>query len=109
MKLNYFNNFKNLNSLIVIIILYSILITTIYSHIPYTTGQLHNYSTIDFELSYAKIFYDESTDSTLQVTKNKKESDIFYYVLGILILMAAGFILKQRYAQYLKEKDTFLK
>ena len=105
MKLDYF---KILNSLIVVIILYCFSSTTINKHIPYDTNQLHNYSTIDLQVNYATIFYDESVDSTLQETKNKKESDIFYYVLGILILIAAGFILKQRYAQYLKEKDTFL-
>ena len=106
MKLDYF---KILNSLIVVIILYCFLSVTINKHVPYDTNQLHNYSTIDLQVNYATIFYDESVDSTLQETKNKKESDIFYYVLGILILIAAGFILKQRYAQYLKEKDTFLK
>ena len=40
-------------------------------------------------------FYDEE--------KNER-SDLFYYLLGILILIISAFILRQRYKQYLDEK-----
>ena len=43
----------------------------------------------------AEVFDEKDTSSS--VTNNKEKSDWFYYALGIMILIAAGFILKQRY------------
>jgi hypothetical protein len=37
--------------------------------------------------------------------EEKERSDLFYYILGIIILIASAFILRQRYKQYLEEKD----
>jgi hypothetical protein len=47
-------------------------------------------------------FFNES-DTSSSVTSKEEKSDLFYYILGIIILIAAGFILKQRYEQYLKQ------
>ena len=44
-------------------------------------------------------------DSTLSEQNEKGKSDTFYYILGIFILIASGFILKQRYEQYVKQRD----
>jgi len=61
------------------------------------------------QIVYANIidneFYNESDTSSSAANKEEK-SDLFYYVLGILILIASGFILKQRYEQYLKQRDN---
>ena len=48
----------------------------------------------------------EPGDTSSSVTHKGEKSDLFYYVLGIIILIAAGFILKQRYEQYLKQRDN---
>ena len=37
--------------------------------------------------------------------EEEKRSDLFYYILGILILIISAFILRQRYKQYLEEKN----
>jgi hypothetical protein len=50
-------------------------------------------------------FFDQS-DTSSRATNKGDNSDLFYYVLGIIILIAAGFILKQRYEQYLKQHDN---
>ena len=47
-----------------------------------------------------------ASDTSSSVTNKQEKSDWFYYALGILILIAAGFILKQRYEQYLKQRDN---
>ena len=60
------------------------------------------------QIVYAKFIADEffeEKDTSSSVTGEEEKSDLFYYVLGILILIAAGFILKQRYEQYLKQRD----
>jgi hypothetical protein len=56
-----------------------------------------------FATLYEFIF--SKSDSTLSEQIEKDKSDLFYYILGILILIASGFILKQRYEQYLKQRD----
>ncbi|UCH66682.1 MAG: hypothetical protein JSW63_06035, partial [Ignavibacterium sp.] len=38
----------------------------------------------------------------LQEEEKKERSDLFYYILGILILIISAFILRQRYKQYLE-------
>ncbi len=61
------------------------------------------------QIVYAKFFDNEffnEIDTSSSVVNKKEKSDLFYYVLGILILIAAGFILKQRYEQYLKQRDN---
>jgi len=64
------------------------------------------------QILYAKFigdeFFDES-DTSSSVTNKKEKSDLFYYILGIIILIAAGFILKQRYEQYLKQQDKLFR
>ncbi len=45
-------------------------------------------------------------DTSSSITNKEEKSDLFYYFLGIIILIAAGFILKQRYEQYLKQRDN---
>jgi len=58
---------------------------------------------------YAKFIGNEffnASDTSSNVTNKEEKSDWFYYVLGIIILIAAGFILKQRYAQYLKQRGN---
>ena len=40
--------------------------------------------------------------SLLQV--EKENSDLFYYLLGIIILIISAFLFKQRYKQFLEEK-----
>ena len=58
---------------------------------------------------YATFIDDEffnASDTSSSVTSKEEKSDLFYYVLGILILLAAGFILKQRYEQYLKQREN---
>ena len=47
-----------------------------------------------------------SSDTSSRVTNKEEKSDWFYYVLGIIILIAAGIILKQRYEQYLQLKQN---
>ena len=47
-----------------------------------------------------------ASDTSSRVTNKEEKSELFYYILGIIILIAAGFILKQRYAQYLKQRDN---
>lgn len=42
--------------------------------------------------------------SDLKETREEK-SDTFYYILGIIILIASAILFKQRYEQYLKDKD----
>jgi hypothetical protein len=62
----------------------------------------------DNQIVYAKYIDDEffnASDTSSSVTNKEEKSDLFYYALGILILIAAGFILKQRYEQYLKQRD----
>jgi len=61
------------------------------------------------QVVYAKFIADEffeEKDTSSSVTGEEEKSDLFYYILGILILIAAGFILKQRYEQYLKQRDN---
>jgi len=61
------------------------------------------------QIVYAKFidneFFNES-DTSSSGTNKEEKSDLFYYVLGIIILIAAGYILKQRYEQYLKQRDN---
>ncbi|MCH9028957.1 MAG: hypothetical protein IH819_04945 [Bacteroidetes bacterium] len=47
-----------------------------------------------------------TSDTSSSVANKEEKSDWFYYVLGIIILIAAGFILKQRYEQYLQLKQN---
>ena len=63
-----------------------------------------NYQIVCAEFFDAEFF--EPGDTSSSVTHKKEKSDLFYYVLGIIILIAAGFILKQRYEQYLKQRDN---
>ncbi|MGB5849210.1 MAG: hypothetical protein WBH40_12025 [Ignavibacteriaceae bacterium] len=61
------------------------------------------------QIVYAEFIDDEffnASDTSSSVTNKEDKSDLFYYVLGIIILIAAGFILKQRYEQYLKQRDN---
>ncbi len=61
------------------------------------------------QIVYATFIDDEffnASDTSSSVTNKEEKSDWFYYALGILILIAAGFILKQRYEQYLKQREN---
>ena len=61
------------------------------------------------QIEYATFMDDEFfnvSDTSSSTTNKEEKSDLFYYVLGILILIAAGFILKQRYEQYLKQREN---
>ncbi len=61
------------------------------------------------QLMYATFIDDQffnASDTSSSVTSKEEKSDLFYYVLGILILIAAGFILKQRYEQYIKQREN---
>ena len=58
----------------------------------------------DYKFTYASLV--QETDSSDEHKNEKEKSDLFYYILGIVILIAAGIIFKQRYAQYLKDKNT---
>ena len=61
------------------------------------------------QIIYATFINDEffnASDTSSSVTNEEEKSDLFYYILGILILIAAGFILKQRYEQYLKQREN---
>jgi len=61
------------------------------------------------QLVYAKFIDDEffnASDTSSSDTNEVEKSDWFYYVLGIVILISAGFILKQRYEQYLKQREN---
>jgi ABC-type transport system involved in multi-copper enzyme maturation permease subunit len=61
------------------------------------------------EIAYAEFIDDKflnDSDSSSSAVNDKEKSDLFYYILGIIILIAAGFILKQRYEQYLKQRDN---
>ncbi len=61
------------------------------------------------QILYAKFIDNEffnASDTSSSVTNKEEKSDLFYYALGILILIATGFILKQRYEQYLKQRDN---
>jgi len=42
---------------------------------------------------------------TFPSPEEEKRSDLFYYILGIITLIIAMFILRQRYKEYLKERD----
>ena len=50
-----------------------------------------------------------ASDTSSSVTNKEEKSDLFYYILGIIILIVAGFILKQRYEQYLKQRDKLFR
>jgi len=59
----------------------------------------------NYQIVYAEFIDDEyfdPSDTSSSITNKGEKSDMFYYVLGIIILIAAGFILKQRYEQYLR-------
>ena len=61
------------------------------------------------QIVYAKFIdsdFFNASDTSSSTTNKEEKSDLFYYVLGILILIAAGFILKQRYEQYLKQREN---
>ncbi len=61
------------------------------------------------QIVYVKFIDNESineSDTSSSVVNKEEKSDLFYYVLGIAILIAAGYILKQRYEQYLKQRDN---
>ncbi len=61
---------------------------------------------------YAKFIdykFFNASDTSSSVTNKEEKSDLFYYILGIIILIAAGFILKQRYEQYLKQRDKLFR
>ncbi len=61
------------------------------------------------QIVYATLIDDEffnASDTSSSVTNKEEKSDLFYYVLGVMILIVAGFILKQRYEQYLKQRDN---
>lgn len=95
-------------------ILVLILLISIYnfklSIFKYTNIVHHTSAGDDNVIVYAKLInYEEfsESDSSSNVSKKDEKSDLFYYILGIIILIAAGFILKQRYGQYLKQRDSF--
>ena len=59
------------------------------------------------QIVYAEFIDNEffnASDTTSNATNKEEKSDLFYYVLGTIILIAAGFILKQRYEQYIKQR-----
>ena len=61
------------------------------------------------QIVYAKFIDDQffnASDTSSSDINEEEKSDWFYYVLGIVILISAGFILKQRYEQYLKQRDN---
>ena len=61
------------------------------------------------QIVYAEFIDNEffnANDTTSNVTNKEEKSDLFYYVLGTIILIAAGLILKQRYENYLKQRDN---
>ena len=65
---------------------------------------------INLGLHYYKLQYvDHSsliipTDVVSPLQVEKENSDLFYYLLGIIILIISAFIFKQRYKQFLEEK-----
>ena len=71
---------------------------------------LHPKNVIDNnQIVYAKSIDNEffnPSDTSSSTTNKEEKSDLFYYVLGIMILIGAGFILKQRYEQYLKQREN---
>lgn len=77
------------------------------------SGRINSIS-ITSEMIFQKISYDQKVtyasliperDSSDVEINEREKSDLFYYILGIIILIAAGIIFKQRYEQYLKDKD----
>jgi hypothetical protein len=48
----------------------------------------------------------KASDTTSNIKSEDEKSDLFYYVLGTIILIASGFILKQRYENYLKQRNN---
>ena len=61
-----------------------------------------------FSKQYSNISYSAFfilAGNTVPLQKEEKRSDLFYYILGIIILIISALILKQRYKQYQKERD----
>ena len=91
-----------------------VMIFFLFIHLSNSSGLIHKeilHPKIVIEknqIEYATFMDDEFfnvSDTSSNTTNKEEKSDLFYYVLGILILIAAGFILKQRYEQYLKQRD----
>ena len=71
----------------------------LHTRIDIENNQIVNVRFIDSE-------YFNTSDTSSRVTNKEEKSDWFYYVLGIIILIAAGLILKQRYEQYLQLRQN---
>ena len=77
----------------------------------YVEGRQENKNEL-FQMSKLGLDYDKRPityhlaliDITSPLQVEEKKSDLFYYILGILILIIAAFILRQRYKKYLEEK-----
>jgi hypothetical protein len=75
------------------------------------TNEVHKRSIYEFINKQQGVNYNQAQiipvgiDPPFQDKEEEKRSDLFYYILGILILIVSAFILRQRYKQYLEEKD----
>ena len=92
-----------------------VIIFFLFFHLSNSSGLIHKeilHPKIVIEknqIEYATFMDDEFfnvSDTSSNTTIKEEKSDLFYYVLGIFILIAAGFILKQRYEQYLKQREN---
>ena len=92
-----------------------VIIFFVFIHLFKSSELIHkeiSHSIIAIEINqmvYAKFIDDEffnARDTSSSDINEEEKSDWFYYVLGIVILISAGFILKQRYEQYLKQREN---
>jgi len=94
----------------ILVIMLLLLVYLINSSGPINREGLQTKNVIwNYQIVYAKFIeneYFDPNDTSSSFTNKGEKSDLFYYILGIIILISAGFILKQRYEQYLKRRDN---
>jgi hypothetical protein len=75
------------------------------------TNKVHRRVIIEFIKKQHSLNYNQAPFNLAGITfplqdeEGEERSDLFYYILGIIILIVSAFILRQRYKQYLEEKN----
>ncbi|MHA2100822.1 MAG: hypothetical protein ACW99A_19290 [Candidatus Kariarchaeaceae archaeon] len=74
------------------------------------TNEVHRRVKVEFIKKQHSLYYNQAPFNIAGITfplpdEQEERSDLFYYILGIIILIVSAFILRQRYKQYLEEKN----